>query len=171
MQWSTVIAYGTGYGLALSVLFTAGVFAGAALSRDFLLDDYPEAIQRRYGRPKSARGKRVALVFGIFVWGVCGVPLMTAAMVGLDGALDDGLGFLPAAVCAALVFATLVVFDTVVLDWIILAGLRPQLLVLPGTEDMAEYGDLRFHLVAALKGSPLIVVVGLVTGGLAALFA
>lgn len=171
MQWSPVIAYGTGYGLALSVLFTAGVFAGAALSRDFLLGDYPEAIQKRYGRPKSARGGRVALLFGIFVWGVCGIPLLTAAMIGLDGALDGGLTFLPAAVCAALVFATLVVFDTVVLDWIILAGLRPRLLVLPGTEGMAEYRDLRFHLVAAVKGSPLILVVGVVVGGLAALIA
>jgi len=168
-MWSTVIEYGVGYGLALSVLFTAGIFAGAALSRDFLLNDYPEAVQKRYGKPKSARGKRVALFFGVFIWGVCGVPLMTAAMIGLDGTLDGGLTFLPAAVCAALVFATLTVFDTVVLDWIILVGLRPRMLILPGTEGMAEYRDLRFHLVAALKGAPLIPVVGLVTGGLAAL--
>ncbi|GHG78735.1 hypothetical protein GCM10018779_58890 [Streptomyces griseocarneus] len=171
MQWSAVLGYGLGYGLALSLLFTAAVFAGAAMSRDFLLDDYPPAIQRRYGRPKSARGRRVAVLFGVFVWAVCGLPLMTAAMTGLDGALDDGLEFLPAAVCAALVFATLTVWDLVVLDWIIFAGLRPRLLVLPGTEGMAEYRDLRFHLSAALKGSPLIIVVGLLTGGIAALIA
>ncbi|MFB7527423.1 hypothetical protein ACFC0C_04070 [Streptomyces sp. NPDC056178] len=54
-------------------------------------------------------------------------------------------------------------------DWFILAGLRPRLLVLPGTEDMAEYRDLRSHLSAALKGSPLIIIVGLVTGGASAL--
>ncbi|MEE1792159.1 hypothetical protein PUR28_15495 [Streptomyces sp. BE308] len=169
MRWSPVLGYGLGYGLVLSVLFTAAVFAGAAMSRDFLLNDYPPAIQRRYGRPKSARGHRVAMLFGVFIWAVCGLPLMIAAMTGLDGALDDGLEFLPAAVCAALVFATLTVWDLVVLDWIILAGLRPRLLLLPGTEDMADYGDLRFHLGAAVKGSPLIVVVGLLAGGIAAL--
>ncbi|MFD0385689.1 hypothetical protein ACFQ2B_35230 [Streptomyces stramineus] len=90
-------------------------------------------------------------------------------MIGLNGALHDGLTFLPAAVCAALIFATLTVWDLVVFDWIIFAGLRPRLLVLPGTEGMAEYRDLRFHLNAALKGSPLIIVVGLLTGGIATL--
>ncbi|MFC9221463.1 hypothetical protein ACFT8W_11895 [Streptomyces hygroscopicus] len=171
MQWSVIIKYGVGYGLVLSVLFTAAVFAGAAISRDFLLNDYPPAVQERYGKPKSARGRRVAVLFGVFVWGACCVPLMVAAMIGLDGALDDGLAFLPAAVCAALVFATLTVYDLVVFDWIIFAGLRPRLLVLPGTEGMREYRDLRFHLIAALKGSPLIIFVGLATGGLAVPFA
>jgi len=171
MRWSAVLGYGLSHGLALSVLFTAAVFAGAAMSRDFLLNDYPPAIRRRYGRPKSARGRRVALFFGVFVWAVCGLPLMIGAMIGLDGALREGLDFLSAAVCAALVLATLTVWDLVVLDWIIFAGLRPRLLVLPGTEGMAEYRDLRFHLGAALKGSPLIIVVGLLTGGIAALIA
>ncbi|OLT36983.1 hypothetical protein BJF79_06310 [Actinomadura sp. CNU-125] len=169
MQWSVVAGYGVAYGLALSVAFTAAVFAGAAMSRDFLLNDYPPAIQERYGRPKSVRGRRVAALFGVVVWGLCGLPLMIAAMAGLDGALDDGLTFLPAALCAALVFATLSLWDLVVFDWIIFAGLRPRLLALPGTEGMAEYRDLRFHLGAAIKGSPLIVVVGLVTGSIAAL--
>ncbi|MFF8285584.1 hypothetical protein ACF06W_23075 [Streptomyces albus] len=169
MQWSTVVGYGVGHGLALSLLFTAAVFAGAAISRDFLLDDYPPAIRHRYGKPRSTRGHRVATLFGVFVWGICGLPLMTAAMVGLDGALANGVEFLPAAVCAALMFATLTAWDLIVLDWIILAGLRPRLLVLPGTEGMAEYRDLRFHLHAALKGSPLILVVGLLAGGTTAL--
>lgn len=165
MEWSTVVGYGVGYGLILSVLFTVAVFIGAAISRDFLLNDYPPAIQQRYGKPKSARGRRVAVCFGVAVWGVCGVPLMTIAMITLDTALADGVDFVSAAVCAALVFATLTLYDLVVLDWIIFAGLRPRLLVLPGTEGMKEYRDLRFHLVAAAKGSPLIIIVGLVTGG------
>ncbi|MFD6797772.1 hypothetical protein [Streptomyces cyaneofuscatus] len=104
MQWSAVLGYGLGCGLALSVLFTAAVFAGSALSRDFLLNDYPPAVQRRYGGPKSARGRRVALLFGVFVCG-CAFPLMTGAMIGLDGALREGLDFWSAAFCAALVFA------------------------------------------------------------------
>ncbi|MGW5413469.1 hypothetical protein [Actinomadura geliboluensis] len=171
MQWSAVVGYGVGYGLALSVVFTIAVFAGSAISRDFLLNDYPPTIQQRYGKPRSARGRRVAVLFAVVVWGLAGLPLMVATMVGLDGALDGGLTFLPAALCAALVFATLAVWDLAVFDWIIFAGLRPRLLALPGTEGMAEYRDLRFHLDAAVKGSPLIVVVGLVTGSIAALIA
>ncbi|GHH29792.1 hypothetical protein GCM10018780_88290 [Streptomyces lanatus] len=48
---------------------------------------------------------------------------------------------------------------------------KNHLLVLPGTEGMSEYRDRRFHLIAALKGSPLIIFVGLATGCLAALLA
>ncbi|MER5997761.1 hypothetical protein ABT120_04255 [Nonomuraea angiospora] len=93
MDWSLVVGYALAYGLVMSVLFTAGVFAGAALS----------------------------------------------------------------------------LFDLVVLDWIVLVGLRPGLLVLPGTEGMPEYRDLGFHAVEALKGGPLVVVVGLAVGGVVSL--
>lgn len=41
--------------------------------------------------------------------------------------------------------------------------------MLPGTEGMSEYRDLGFHTVEALKGSPLVVVVGLAAGGVVAL--
>jgi hypothetical protein len=169
MEWSTVLAHGIGYGLALSAVFTVALFAGAAISRDFLLNDYPQAIQERYGRPKSARGKRVAALFAVVVWGLCGIPLLAVAMIDLGGSLDGELGFLPAAVCGAVVFATLAGYDLVVIDWLILAGLRPRLLTIPGTEGMKEYRDLRFHCTAALKGSPLIPVAGLLTGATTAL--
>ncbi|WP_157529819.1 hypothetical protein [Microtetraspora niveoalba] len=41
--------------------------------------------------------------------------------------------------------------------------------MLPGAEGMAEYRDLGFHAVEALKGSPLIVVVGPAVGDVVAL--
>ncbi|WP_030833025.1 hypothetical protein [Streptomyces hygroscopicus] len=50
-----IIKYGVGYGLVLSVLFTAAVFAGAAVSRDFLLNDHPPASRR--GAPVRATGR------------------------------------------------------------------------------------------------------------------
>ncbi|MET7327184.1 hypothetical protein [Nonomuraea sp. NPDC005650] len=169
MEWSMVVGYALAYGLAMSVLFTVGVFAGAALSRDFLLNDYPEAIQERYGRPKSERGRRVALWFGVIFWGGCCLPLMAVAILHLRSSLGSDLGFVAAALAGAVMFATLTLFDLVVVDWIVLVGLRPGLLVLPGTEGMPEYRDLGFHAVAALKGSPLIVVAGLAVGGVVAL--
>ena len=168
MQWSLVVGYGVGFGLVMSVLFTVAIFAGAFASRDFLLNDYPPAIQERYAKPKSARGRRVAVWVGVLFWGACCVPLTVAAMLRLRADLGTDLGFGPAAVAGALMFLTMSLYDLVVLDWIVFAGLRPRLLVLPGTEDMREYRDLRFHAVAALKGSPLILVVGLLTGGVTA---
>src|ERR687885_766846 len=41
----------------------------------------------------------------------------------------------------------------VVLDYLVLIGLRPSWGILPGTEDMtAEYCDYRFHFIGFLKG-------------------
>ncbi|MFI7233207.1 hypothetical protein ACIBO5_59395 [Nonomuraea angiospora] len=165
MQWSLIFGYACAYGLAMSVLFSAGVLVGGALSRDFLLNDYPEAIQERYGKPRSERGRRVATWFGVLFWGGCALPLMVAAMLHLRSSLGSDLGFAGGAVVGAVMFTTLVLVDLVVLDWIVFAGLRPRIMVLPGTEGMPEYHDLAFHAVAALKGSPLIVVAGLVAGG------
>ncbi|TMS00545.1 hypothetical protein [Nonomuraea basaltis] len=168
MQWSSVAGLGVGYGLVVSVLFTLALIAGFLVSRDFLLGDYPPAIQERYGRPRSARGRRVALWVGVVFWGLCFLPLLAVAILHLRATVGGDLGFLAAAVCAAIVFGTMSVFDLVVLDWLIFAGLRPRFMVLPGTEGMPEYRDLKFHLVEGAKGSPLIVVVGLVAGGVVA---
>ena len=135
------------------------------MSRDFLLGDYPKAIQERYGKPRSARGRTVAMWVGIVFWGACFLPLLSAALLDLRAAIGGDLGFWPAAACAAIAFATMMLYDLLVLDWLILAGLRPSLMILPGTAGMREYRDLRFHLVQALKGSPLILVVGVIAGG------
>jgi hypothetical protein len=94
---------------------------------------------------------------------------MAGAILHLRSALGSDLGFAAAAVAGAVMFATMSLFDLVVLDWIVLVGLRPRLMVLPGTEGMPEYRDLGFHAVATLKGSPLVVVVGLAVGGVVAL--
>ncbi|MCP2169741.1 hypothetical protein [Goodfellowiella coeruleoviolacea] len=165
MRWSLVLSCGVGFGLVLSVLFTAALFAGAAVSRDFLLADYPPEIQRRYGRARSERGRRVATWVGVLFWGGCCPPLAAGAVLTLSSALGGDVGFAHAAATGAVMFATLTVFDLVILDWVIFAGLRPRVFTLPGTEGMAEYRDLRFHAVAALRGSPLIVVAGLLLGG------
>ncbi|MEV0612924.1 hypothetical protein AB0I81_06330 [Nonomuraea sp. NPDC050404] len=165
MHWNTTVAYGAVYGLVISLLFTLALLIGAAISRDFLLHDYPAAIQERYGKPKSARGRKVAIWVGVLFWGATFLPLLTVALLHLRATIGGDLGFWRAAACGAILFATLSLYDLVVLDWILLAGLRPGIMVLPGTEGMKEYRDLRFHAVAALKGSPLILVVALVAGG------
>jgi hypothetical protein len=166
MNWNAILFHGTGYGLVMGLIFTIALLAGAAVSRDFLLGDYPAEIQRRYGRPRSERGRKVAIWVGILFWGAAFLPLLAAALLHLRATLGGGdLGFWQAAACGAVAFTTLSLYDLIVLDWIVLAGLRPRIMVLPGTEGMKEYRDLAFHAVAALKGSPLILVAGLVAGG------
>ena len=53
--------------------------------------------------------------------------------------------------------------DLLVIDWLISIRFRPRKLILPGTEGLAGYDDLRFHvrgfvfgLVGTLAASPII---------------
>lgn len=156
------------YGLAASVLFTLVLLIGFRISKDFLIDDYPPAIQERYAKPKSSRGRRVATAVGAIFWGVCFLPLLTLTLLDVRAESGGELGFLPAAACAAIIFTTISVYDLLVIDWLIFAGLQPRLMTLPGTEGMKEYRDLAFHVTQGLKGSPMIIAFGLVTGGVVA---
>lgn len=162
-------AWAPGYGLAVGALFTAVLFLGALASRDFLLQDYPPAIRERYGRPKSARGRRVAAVSAAVV------------AVGLVGILATAVWHLPAIVPDPglfVVFAfvwvilqTFNVYDLVVLDWLVVAVWRPAVVVLPGTEDMPEYRELGFLVRGFFKGVVILTVLAAVVTGIHALVA
>ncbi|WP_219463573.1 hypothetical protein [Nonomuraea rhizosphaerae] len=105
---------------------------------------------------------------GTLFWGGCCVPPATVALLMMRADLGTDLGFWTAAATGAVMFTTMSLYDLVILDWLVVAAIQPRLLTLPGTEGMPEYRDLRFHAVAALKGSPLIPIVGLLTGAIAA---
>ncbi len=52
------------------------------------------------------------------------------------------------------------VYDLVVLDWLVFVCWRPAAIVLPGTEGRPDYGDLRFHVDALVKGIALCLLAG-----------
>jgi hypothetical protein len=156
-------AWAVGCGLAIGVLFTVVLFLGVLGARDFMLQDYPPAIRERYGRPKSARGKRVAAIAG------------AVALVGVVGILAVALWRLPAIVpdpgplvVFGFVWVILQVFniyDLVVLDWLVVTVWRPPMVVLPGTEDMPEYRDMGFHVRGFLKGIAILTGLAIVVAG------
>jgi hypothetical protein len=127
----------------LCALFGAVVLGGLLIARDALVPDYPPAIRERYG-PRSALGTRVARLMGA-ANAVLFAAVPVAGMLLLRERTGAELGFWPGFWFGVIVFAALNLFDLLVLDWWLFCTVRPRILVLPGTEGMAEYGDRAFH--------------------------
>jgi hypothetical protein len=149
MVWGAIFGWGVIYGLLFSAGFTGVLLAGALVAPDFGVHNYPPAVRDRYGA-KSRRGRQVTAVVGgliaVLVFGV-----VTAGLLQVRAVAGE-LGFVSAFATAAIIMHTFNVFDLLVLDWLLFVLWQPKLMVLPGTEGMPEYRDLRFHVDGFVKG-------------------
>jgi hypothetical protein len=165
MAWGAVVGQSVLYGLLLSVLFTVVLVGGQLTARDFLAHDYPPAIRDRYGH-KSRRGQRVAVVASVLFAAIL-LGVLTAGLLTVRARTGQPLSFGTAFVVAEVSLMTANVFDLVVLDWLIVVTLRPRFVVLPGTEDMPEYRDWRFHAAGFAKGTVMLSALALLTAAAA----
>ena len=161
-----LLRHGVLYGAVLSVLMLLA-FAGAAyLNPEIWLPDYPPDIRERFG-PMSERARRQRRLVGIPVFlllsGVLVLSSVRLAQVGSES------------VFFSVFFGTFVVLlvfnvvDLLLLDWLVFVTLKPDIVVLPGTEGAEGYGDYGFHFRAFLKGLAgsfvgSIIVAGVATG-------
>ncbi len=65
---------------------------------------------------------------------------------------QGNLSFLAAFLNAYAIFTFFNLFDLLVLDYLVMIGLQPDFVVLPGTEGMASYHDYFFPFIGFLKG-------------------
>jgi len=168
MDWNTVLTTSLIYSVVAVVLFSAILLGGVLTARDAMVQDYPPAIQERFG-PKSPRGERVARVLGVLM-----ALLMLGIAIGGIATLKDRLGgdigFWPGFVFGKVLLIVINIFDLVVLDWLLFCWIQPSFMVLPGTEGMPEYRDWKFHLKVLVPRPvpwPLLFIpgYGLVVGG------
>ena len=152
-----IVADGSKLSLWLGIVILGTVYYNAQI----LHDDYPPVIKAQ-AVPMSARDKQERVVasvlfLGSFVGGIVRSNLRLRARNG--GRLSFGAAFCNA--YAVFVFCN--AFDLLVLDYLVLLGLKPAWAILPGTEDMAQaYVDYRFHFIGFLKGSVYGIVPSLV---------
>lgn len=154
------------WGLALGLLLSAIVLGAGLAARDFALHDYPPAIRERYGRPKSARGRRVARVAAVLI-GVVLVGSLAGCLLTVRWIAGAPLDFVTASSSAGIALLTFNVWDLVVLDILFFMLWTPSLVVLPGTEGMREYRDWRFHAAGFVRGLGFVVVGAVVAGAVA----
>jgi hypothetical protein len=151
-------------GALLSAALGTIILVSLSYNAEIWHDDYPRAIQAQAG-PMSARAKRQRQVVA--------VPFLTTLLGGLvasnlalkrqhGGQLPFLSAFLNAYANAYAVATVFNVVDLLVLDYLILVGIHPAFAVLPGTNGMPEYRDVRFHFLGFLKGLGFGIVPSLI---------
>jgi hypothetical protein len=148
------------FGVLLSVLIVILMVASSAVALDMWLDDYPPDIKAKYGA-MSEKGKRVKPFVAVVLIGTM-LGVLALSLVRLHAVLGRDFTFGEAFASAFLVALIFNVFDLIVLDWLLFVIWTPRFIVLPGTEGMAGYKDLGFHVRGFLKGLAFSVVMGLI---------
>ena len=151
-------------GLLLSALAAIILIGSGLYNPRLFLQDYPEAIQAIVP-PKTAREKRLSILVGIpFMILLLAVPFIST--LSFKNQLTEHVGLLPLFLNAFGVIFIFNLFDLLILDWLVFCTITPRFFVIPGTEGMAAYKDYGFHFRAALIGTILSVIGGLLIAGI-----
>jgi hypothetical protein len=154
--------HGLLFGLILSGLLVLIMLPSMLWNPAIWAGDYPPDIKARFG-PLDARAQRqkgiVALAFfgaitGVYAWAIAALP------AGVEPTFANVFML---AFVIAFVFN---LFDLLVLDWLVFVTWQPRLIILPGTEGMAGYGDYAFHFRGFLIGLGFCIIMGLLVAGL-----
>jgi hypothetical protein len=171
LSLSTLFTHSLVYGLAFSALMTALILVTLYLRPMIWIGDAPDDIQAVAG-PMSDSDRQFKRVAG-FVTFLILITLFSIATVDL-ARLYDGITFIEVAISTFIIFMTFNLIDLLVIDWLLVVYLRPQFVMIPGTEHLAGYQDYGFHLRAFLKGTigglALSVIVATVSVGVGILF-
>lgn len=148
-------------GSLISGLLTAIIVGSLYRNAEIWLQDYPPAIQEKYGHPKSPQAKREAILFGIpfFLILFGGIIRSNQALRRRNGGV---LPFITAFKNALGLLLFFWLYDVVIIDWLIMMTVKPDFAILPGTEGMPEYEDYMFHVRTALPVLPGLVLMSLV---------
>ena len=159
-----IVTNGVIFGVILSATLFTMILVLAKINPEIALRDYPPDVQAKHG-PMSDRSKRQRLPVGIFFLVVI-FAVLSASFPPILGNIDKSSPFLPAFIHIFVIFSVFNLLDWLVLDWLIVVTLRPEFIVLPGTEGMAGYADYAFHFRGFLIGIPITLVGSLLLAGL-----
>lgn len=144
-----VLRHGLVYGAILSAVMSLSFLGLAYLNPEVWTADYPPDIREKFG-PMSERAKKQRRLAGVPVFLLLfGILVLSAVELAR---IDGGSTFLAVFLGAFVVLLVFNVVDLLILDWLIFVTIRPEFVVLPGTEGMQGYRDYGFHFRAFLKG-------------------
>lgn len=167
MDWRLVVSQSVVMGLVLSAVLTVLILVSLKINPEMWYRSYPPDVKAAWG-PMSEKARRQRILFAVPFFGVT-VLALVAAGVRLGDVLGAPPSFVALFASAAIIFAVFNIVDAVIIDWLILSVLWPSLGVLPGTEGMAGYRDMRLWTANFAKGFVVSAVVGLLAGGIGSL--
>lgn len=115
------------------------------------LQDYPAEIRAKVP-PLTPREKRERLMVALpILLMFIGIPLYSTIQLKLMQ--GSALGFWTAYLNTALILNLVNLFDALIIDWLFLTVMKPQFVILPGTEGMEHLlYDLKMQFRNFLKG-------------------
>jgi hypothetical protein len=167
MNWNVIIREGLWMGLAFSVLMTLLVVIGLLWNKEIFFDDYPADVKAKWG-PMSEKGKQQRILYTALLLSVMATSMIFAAF-RLTAALGSAPSFLEMFACVAILFSIFNLFDAFIIDLLLLTKLWPTLGVLPGTEGMAGYTDMKLWTNNLFKGVVIAPMMGLIAAAVTSL--
>jgi hypothetical protein len=153
-----ILTDGAIYSLAASLYLMITL----AVNPRLFLQDYPQDV-RDAVPPKSKREQQLSLWVGIpFL-----LLLLLGPVLSTWDLVRSGAGAVTLPMACLHAFGIVFIFnlvDLLILDWLLFCTLTPRFMVVPGTQGLAGYKDYGHHWVAALKGTALSLVAGLIVG-------
>lgn len=152
-----IFSQSIGHSVAFCALFGVIAMGGLIYNARIWLGDYPAAIQAAVP-PLDAAEKRTRNRFAIFFF-VAMLGFIAFVLLRVRALEGGDLSFRGAFLGLFIPLQMVNLFDAVVLDWLILAVMKPKFAILPGAEHLvSEFEDVRFHLVNFAKGVVICTV-------------
>jgi hypothetical protein len=138
-------------GLILSVGLSIVLLGSLYYNPRLWLQDYPAEIRERVA-PLTSGEKRSRAIVGVLFFGVA-IAAIVYTLAQLRAANGGSVTFLTAFLHLFGVMSVFNIWDAVVLDLVMLAGLKPKFAMIPGTEGLEYvYTNWHWHFVNFLKG-------------------
>ncbi len=155
MNWHRVLLDGT----VLSVLGSLLILGSLLQSPRLWLQDFPRDI-RDAVPPKTPQEKRAALAWGIpYLLALVAVPAVSCVLLRRESAGTASFAALFLNAFGVLFLFNLV--DLIVIDWLLVCGMTPRFVVIPGTEGAAGYKDYLHHFRGFVIGTIASALVAL----------
>jgi hypothetical protein len=164
---TSVITIALIYGAVLGVAMLFLTLLTLLWNPEILLREYPPDIRRAHG-PMSPLARRQHVVASLIFVAVF-VAVLVASYYHQAMSSGGHYTFVTAWVHAMVVLGIFNLFDFAIIDWLVCVQLQPRMIVLPGTEGLEGYSDLRFHVRGFVIGMVGILVASPIVGAVAML--
>jgi hypothetical protein len=154
------------YGAIVSAGLTAIILVSLRYWPMVWIHDAPAEV-RAVAPPLTEADRRVQRVVTVLFFGWM-LVVLAASLLGLRALGGGSVTFADAALSTFIIWMTFNLVDLLLIDWLLLLVLRPNLYAFPGVAVEHPFGSYTYHFVGFLKGTLIGVGFSLIVGAVAA---
>lgn len=144
------------HGIILSILLSILILITIYVNTEIWVSDYPPDIQEKYGS-KSRKTTWQRGIVGLCFLGII-LLMINFSLIQFYLRSSEPPNFVGIFFNVFVMLSVFNVTDLLILDWLFFVNIRPQFIILPGTEGMPGYDDYMFHFKGFLIGTIIITL-------------